>query len=153
MPQYKTHVLGGLCSFAILRFVLHGYNPTFAASCEWLLFAILGSLFPDVDIKSKGQKIFYRFLMILFVYYAFVQKVYHLSVIGCLAIFPLLVRHRGIFHRIWFIVLLGVAMILWAYFTFSRYTFIVFWDAIFFTSGAISHIWLDVGIKRMIKNK
>lgn len=153
MPQYRTHIFGGAIAFGLLWLLLLGVKPSLGTSVEWLFFAVLGSLFPDVDITSKGQKIFFRLLALVFIYYVFQQNIINLSIIGAIALFPLLVRHRGIFHRVWFIFLLGLITITWTYFCFPRYKYLVAWDVAFFTVGALSHIWLDLGIKRMMKYK
>jgi len=153
MPQYRTHIFGGMVAFGLLWLVLQGYKSSPSTSFEWLFFAILGSLFPDVDITSKGQKVFFRILALLFIYYFFHQNIINLSFIGGISLFPLLVRHRGIFHRVWFISLLGLVIIIWTYICFPRYIYIIFWDVLFFIAGAISHIWLDFGVKKMVNYK
>jgi len=153
MPGYRIHIVGGAVAFGLLRILLRGYNPSIGVSLEWLLFTMLGSLFPDVDITSKGQKVFYRCFAVLFVYYIFMQNTACLSIMGGVGLFPLFVRHRGIFHRVWFISLLGLVTLLWTFLCFPQYIYIVSWDVLFFAVGALSHIWLDIGIKRMMKYK
>src|SRR5438309_2217826 len=62
MPGYKGHLVGGTVAFGLLFFALVGVvvrQPSMLIAGEWLLFALAGSLFPDIDIKSKGQKYFY----------------------------------------------------------------------------------------------
>ncbi len=56
MANYRGHIKGGFVAFAlIILFALPHYHPSALTMLEWLLFTIAGSLFPDVDIKSKGQ--------------------------------------------------------------------------------------------------
>jgi hypothetical protein len=154
MPQYKTHIVGGILFFSVPFFFLQNYyHISFLTACEWLLCAILGSLFPDVDITSKGRKIFYRVVGPLFMYCVVMQNSTYMSIVGSIALFPLFVRHRGIFHRVWFIAALSVLVSYITFFCAPRHTTAVVWDMVFFALGALSHIWLDFGIKRMIRFK
>jgi hypothetical protein len=152
MPNYKGHLAGGLVVYLIIIYcIMAHYFVSFATGFEWLLFTLAGALFPDVDIKSKGQKLFYFIVLLLFImllYYGYTQG---LILLGVISIVPVLVRHRGIFHRLWFVVavpLLG-ALILCTYMpTCDR---IIMIDALFFIIGAISHLWLDFGFLRMFR--
>ena len=66
MPNYKTHLAGGLFAYLLSIYaVITLRTISFALALEWLLFCLLGALFPDVDIKSKGQKIFYWIVLLL----------------------------------------------------------------------------------------
>jgi membrane-bound metal-dependent hydrolase YbcI (DUF457 family) len=72
-------------------------------------------------------------------------------VVSLLSLTPLLVNHRGIFHRLWFVIcvpvggalLLGIAM--------PAYAEMALWDSFFFVLGAVSHLWLDLGVRRMLR--
>lgn len=154
MPQYKTHIVGGAFFFLIAFFCVQAfYDISLTTACEWLVCAVLGSLFPDVDITSKGRKIFYRVMGPLFIYCMVQQNSMYMSIVGSIALFPLFVRHRGIFHRVWFIIaLMGVIVSMTAYCS-PCHAHAVAWDMLFFTVGALSHIWLDFGIKRMVHLK
>ena len=63
MPMYKEHLFGGFaCGMALLFLVANYFTKNsmpIATSMEWMMFALAGSLFPDIDIKSKGQKLSY----------------------------------------------------------------------------------------------
>lgn len=154
MPNYKTHLAGGLFAYLLsLYAVMNTQTVTFTVSLEWLLFCLAGSLFPDVDIKSKGQKIFYWIVLLLGMFLLFNKRGQALLILGAIAIFPHLVGHRGIFHRLWFIIaipsLVGwVACSYWP----TCSTTIIF-DALFFIIGAISHLWLDFGWRRLLFGK
>ena len=150
MPNYKKHLVGGSVAYVILLFLLRSTKPSLITAGEWLIFSLAGSLFPDIDIKSRGQKYFYRIVMLLFILLS-VQKQFELLA-GCsiLAIVPMLVRHRGIFHRWWFIILISMAI--WTTISIATPALSrpVFFDLLFFIAGAISHLWLDLGFRRMI---
>lgn len=153
MPNYKGHLVGGLIAYLISLYLVVMYTtwPTIFTAVEWLFFALVGSLFPDVDVKSKGQNYFYWFIALLLGYFFVLKHFTMMATIGVVAVIPQLVRHRGIFHRIWFITLLplGLAMILCSYVPKCQTIFL--FDAFFFIAGAISHLWLDLGFKRMLR--
>jgi len=151
MPNYKTHLFGGLGAYIIGMCALGRFCQSTECGVEWLAFALAGALFPDIDIKSKSQKLFY--LLLLFITSViYVEKRYDmLPAIGVATFFPLLVKHRSIFHRLWFVVLASYAI--WrtgSAFRPDLATMLQF-DMLFFAAGAISHLWLDFGFRRMFK--
>lgn len=151
MPNYKGHLVGGTVGFVLVIFFCSLHQSSCTQLLEWLLCVLAGSLFPDIDTKSKGQKLFYAILcMVMFV--CLVQE--QLKLLAGLALagmLPLLVNHRGIFHRLWFVmVLITVATFLLS----TAYPFAqqrLIFDAAFFSLGAISHLYLDVGVKKMFR--
>ena len=153
MPGYKGHLAGGLCvgGAGLYLAFMYGMQPTYATMAEWMLCALAGSLFPDVDIKSKGQKLLYRFLLLLFLVLLVAGHVQVFILMSILAVVPMVVRHRGLFHKLWFVIgfPLIIALCLGAYF--PAYRYILLYDAIFFIAGAVSHLWLDLGLRRMLK--
>lgn len=153
MPGYKTHLMGGIAAYFILALFIVVYlvNPSTPTLIEWFICALAGSLFPDIDIKSKGQKYFYWAILLGFAVLMYLNKfklVAQLSLIACV---PMLVNHRGMFHRLWFVI--GVpfiaAVVLGTYF--PLYSHKALLDAAFFSAGAISHLWLDLGFRRMLR--
>ena len=148
MADYKGHLAGGAVAFAFaLVFVTKRFHPTIATTCEWLFFSLAGSLFPDIDIKSKGQKYFYWFILLLLLSLSF-RKRYDLFMgVSIIALVPMLVKHRGIFHRVWFVI--GAPLLLWYIISmqFPAMSVPILLDAIFFIVGALSHLWLDMGFR------
>jgi hypothetical protein len=152
MPGYKGHLTGGFILFlSLLLVVRHFYHPSICTIIEWLLCTLLGSLFPDIDVKSKGQKWFYWFLFLLFIC-LFVWRCYFiLSLLGIISLLPMLVKHRGLFHKSWFILLLGAGVLILIAMTAPRYLSAATFDIFFFLVGALSHLWLDLGLRRMLR--
>ena len=151
MPNYKGHLAGGIFVYLLgIYLIIQSQTPNFTIGLEWFLFTLAGSLFPDVDIKSKGQKLFYLIMLILMVILLLNNQTQALVIVAVLSVMPLLVRHRGIFHRLWFVILIPLlaAWILCLYFPTCEKT--IMYDCLFFILGAISHLWLDLGLKRMI---
>lgn len=108
MPGYRGHIAAGVL-FGLLLLVGLAFSPlvrgmepvslvVHAVIVLWL--AVLFALFPDVDIKSKGQLLFYR-IFILLDLLLLIQKYYvEAALLGFLAMLPIISRHRGWTHTI-----------------------------------------------------
>lgn len=151
MPNYKTHLIGGLCTYALLVTLLLSKKPDFHMLIEWLAFCLIGSLFPDIDIKSKIQIWSYTVLMPILIMLTMLQEYRIAACAGILACLPLIVNHRGLFHQVWFISALAGTSVLTCSVYAPRYVCAIGHDVLFFAAGALSHIWLDVGLKKMIR--
>ena len=68
MPNYKGHIAGGVITYLVVLYCIKYTNPSVHTVLQGLVFCLFGSLFPDVDVKSKGQKIFY-YLLLIFNYF------------------------------------------------------------------------------------
>ncbi|MEX0849476.1 MAG: metal-dependent hydrolase [Candidatus Dependentiae bacterium] len=155
MPGYKGHLMGGAAAFgatfALVSIVniMPKQDPFIIASCFVAVMA--GSLFPDIDVKSKGQNVFYWLILGLFVYFFYKKQFVTLAYVAIVATLPMLVKHRGLFHNIWFIVgALGtLCYLLTGYLPHYDKTIIL--HTIFFIAGAVSHLWLDLGFVRMFR--
>jgi len=160
MPGYKGHLAGGCVAYGLTLGLLYGFLPYVAlakygfsslVALRWLFCALAGSLFPDIDVKSKGQKYFYWVILGFFLLLIIERKFKLLAASSIVSVLPMLVKHRGIFHKTWFVVLAPLG--LWALFgTYApEYSFALFLDVLFFIVGALSHLWLDLGLKRMMR--
>jgi len=149
MPGYKGHLVGGAISFLILLAIFQNHVSSSLTYAEWLCASLCGCLFPDIDIKSKGQQLFYKLLLIITLGLLFLKK-YMAGTLVCLFSFtPLMCRHRGLFHKAWFIIFLGFLFFAFMSISFPKYAHIVLYDIIFFVFGALSHLYLDLGWRRM----
>src|SRR5437870_4873105 len=114
MPGYKGHLVGGVIAFGLLFF---GITTVFVPEAspftigEWFLFALAGALFPDIDVKSKGQKYFYYVVLMCLVVLAVRQEFEMLTCFSFIVITPMLARHRGIFHNPRFVI--AMPLIVW----------------------------------------
>lgn len=152
MANYKGHLFVGTLFFLISLYAFSFYcAPTLLNGLEWFLFSLAGSLFPDVDVKSKGQNYFYWIVFGLLVFLAFMKRWRLAAYISIVSMVPLLVHHRGLCHRIWFVsgVPLLIALAFSSYV--PHYTNRLLCDALFFVIGAISHLWLDLGLRKMLR--
>lgn len=100
----------GLAFTPLARGLTTGQKVADAASVVCL--AALFSLFPDIDIKSKGQMLFYR-LFLLFDGYLLVREMYkEAAVLGFLTLLPIISRHRGWTHTIFSAILIPSPLLL-----------------------------------------
>lgn len=67
MPNYKKHLVGGSIVYAALIYTTSELNliPTdINIQLQTLAACLIGSLFPDIDTKSKIQKYIYSAILI-----------------------------------------------------------------------------------------
>ena len=152
MPGYKGHIAGGIVLYALILYpLIYLVHPSFFIASEWFLFLIAGALFPDIDTKSKGQYLFYYALCALLLF-LFFNRCYELAAVcGIISLIPLLVRHRGLFHETWFVILFPLTLAGMVSVCVPRYSGTMFVDALFFIAGALSHLCLDRGVKRVFR--
>lgn len=145
MPRYKTHLAGGLTTFfLVLPFVTSSYRYHPEDLVIFLLASLLGSLFPDIDIKSKMQNLFYwgATIILLFALLHQAQITFFIITVSCFLV--AIIRHRTITHRVWFLILFP---------SFIGYCITLFHDSrdhlfipslcLFFIAGSLSHVFLD----------
>ena len=82
-------------------------------------------------------------MLVLFIILVIQKNLTVLVALSFIALVPMLVRHRGLFHRWWFLAGLsgGIACIMCWYFPANRSAICL--DSLFFFIGAASHVLLD----------
>ncbi len=156
MPSYRGHLIGGLIAGSLAIGALTSacmIQPTFYGCTEWLFICLLGSLFPDIDIKSKGQKVFYWLLFGIYLYLFNNGQYQEMCMLSFLALSPMLVRHRGLFHQWWFVIGFPSALCLMACHHYTSYQTMLYINTFFFIVGALSHLVLDFQFGKIIKKK
>lgn len=146
MPGYRAHIGGGIGLYILLMSSLtlvYTITPPFFTALGWFLCAVLGSLFPDIDTKSKGQLLFYRVLALVLVYCLLKGYFVFFIFLSLFSLLPLIVRHRGLFHEIWFVVVLSVVLFFTCHGINGVDTPVKGMPFLFFVGGALSHIFLD----------
>jgi len=151
MPGYKGHLAGGCVVYGLLISLLYTQCASTAAPGRWLLCVLAGALFPDIDVKSRGQNYFYWLVLCMALICIARQQFYSLAWLSLISIAPMLVRHRGIFHRWWFIVAVACSVWMVILYYAPAYGRQLGYDTFFFIMGAFSHLWLDVGFRRMFR--
>lgn len=149
MPGYKMHLVGGTVAFWLLLYATKAADASVLTYAEWYCWALFGSLFPDIDTKSKGQKLFYSALVVVLVYLLIKRAMLLFPFLSLMGLLPLLTNHRGLFHRVWFVVLCPLMLIWYAKMYAATYVLSTTWAMLFFGVGALSHLLLDFGPVRM----
>ena len=135
MSMFREHWIGGLTAYSIF-FVISlavsisvsiisglpfDWNPTISLNILVIVgcfvVALLFGLWPDVDITSKSQKIFYSVLFVLNAVLIFILKYYvAAALLGLFAMLPILSKHRGWTHsRITMLLLPGLFLVIPVY--------------------------------------
>ncbi len=150
MPGYRAHLVCAVVVYIIILFLVGSMLYSWSVIIGGFVAMIAGALFPDIDIKSKGQSYLYRgyaviLATILLLYWVHRTQLW-VDLIICLAavtIAPMLARHRGITHAPPFIIMLGFGMWVMGAGLYPLYTAQLFFYAFCFVVGALSHVWLD----------
>lgn len=156
MPSYRVHLVGGAATYVVvaqLSMVLpYLQNFSLPEHAIFLAVTLVGSLFPDIDIASKMQNNFFKF-MPLALPLALFYSINLFVILGFACVAALVVRHRTITHQIWFLVLIPAlyAFIMAHYY--PSHSSIIFAVCTYFSAGALSHRLLDFGPRRFFSRK
>ena len=144
MSMFREHWIGGLVAYStfftisliatfavpiLYETVPQEWNPTIPPVRDIVKImgcfavAVLFGLWPDVDIKSKSQKIFYTVLFALNVaLIVFLQKYVESALLGLFAMLPIMSKHRGWTHaKITMILLPSVFLLIPIYATYPEW--------------------------------
>lgn len=149
MANYRGHLIGGLVAGALpiaLKLPCYMHAPlTPPNMITWMLCAVAGALFPDIDIHSQGRKLWYRSLLIFAAFIIYTEQWYLTTPLVALAIFPLCLKHRGLTHRLWFLIGAPLATAQSIAYFLPKHKLSALLGALFFIIGALSHWLLDYG--------
>jgi len=155
MPGYKTHLAGAWIAaifplFMISAYILPQSRSLYLAA---LLGITFGTLFPDIDITSKGQKIFFILIASLILVSIITKNPFFGACIGFLGCIPLLSSHRGPFHSpiVVTAVIASTALFLLKKIKYAHYLIIIF--ALSFWYGAMVHLILDSRFFKNLKHR
>jgi LexA-binding, inner membrane-associated putative hydrolase len=152
MPGYRAHLAVALLLYGMIIIFTWAYLQGWSLRIIGCVALCAGALFPDIDIKSKGQHYLYQLYaavlicaLSMYILCAHLGK-FLTDIIICLAVVsiaPMLVRHRGITHSPRFIVLLGIMMWIMGAGLCPHAAQDLFFYSSCFVIGALSHVWLD----------
>lgn len=162
MSGYRGHLAGGLAAAAVCT-VLVSTLPyqQFAAYADLLqgwqvlagvfVISMLFALFPDIDIKSKGQVLFYWMVFILDILLIWGRQITVAAYLGLIAMLPLLSKHRGWTHSIIAALVVPAPIVLLPYLYDDKTlpVAVIFYGAA--VVGYVSHIALDGELPGRIK--
>lgn len=145
MPGYRGHLVAGSLLYAFTIWQFNFINKDLGLLFVWLICTLGGSLFPDIDTKSRGQQIFYL-LFVLFLGSSIFLKQYTLGAwSGLIGMLPLVTRHRGLFHSSWFLIFLLILISHHLTLILPNYKTLIFSGTYFFALGIFSHLLCDFG--------
>ena len=143
MPSYKRHLALGMGVYLLMIFIFMPPTLSLVRKIELALCTLIGSLFPDIDTKSKIQRFLYTIFFILLLWLGLQGRWYAAALLGTAICLPLLVHHRALFQSLSFIASLCGASYVACYVWAPNFCTLVGVDLVFFFVGAISHLWLD----------
>ncbi len=144
MPGYKGHIAGAMFTWMVALFLLLFVRfVTGLQALEWGAAALAGGLFPDLDIKSVGQKWLFRILFIAGIALIFCEHYKLVALMLLCSCIPMLVKHRGLMHSLYFITCVSLGTGILLSYRFPVYREVIFFDMLFFWLGALSHLALD----------
>lgn len=155
MADYKGHMVGAFVAvgafMAAAAFVGYRLKPIFFLQA--LFFAFLGALFPDIDTKSKGQRLLYMILFCLLLILLVYKKFLIAAVIALMSFVPLLVHHRGFLHTVWFSVFFTTVSVVICSLQCPAYAAAAVRNGLFFLVGIFSHLLIDFGPRRFFSKR
>ncbi len=148
MSNYRGHLIGAVAAYAAVVFMLSLSSMNVGNHLVWFLATMAGALFPDIDVRSKGQHLFLSILLLLLVGCLFLQAYIPVVMILFFSVLPVIIPHRTIFHDLGFVgVLAGCVTLALIYYVPGKAETIVS-TSLFFLLGVISHLVLDKGLKK-----
>ncbi|HVZ40611.1 MAG TPA: metal-dependent hydrolase [Candidatus Kapabacteria bacterium] len=156
MAGYRGHITLAVIFGALLVIGLAYSSIMAGASIEervvkgaviiWL--AVIFALFPDIDIKSKGQLLFYRLFFLLDLLLLLGGRTEEAALLGFLALIPILSRHRGWTHTVWAMLLIPLPILAGPIYFAKASTAVGLPYYLGAVSGYLSHLIADGTIRR-----
>jgi membrane-bound metal-dependent hydrolase YbcI (DUF457 family) len=155
MAGYKGH-LAGAALFGLAYIVLLGYVFTVDAvyrqfsalghvgyPLTLLVLTLLFGLWPDVDVNSKGQRVFYSIFFVTDLFLIVTERFRAAAYLGLVALLPVLSRHRGWTHTWWAMLLIPSPLLILPYLHVPEHPLIglPFYGAA--VTGYLSHLVMD----------
>lgn len=151
MPGYRGHLLGATAFYVGLTCMLSLYTWPVVHQFIWFISCLAGGLFPDIDTKSMGQRIFYSLFLVSFFVLWFYKQWHVLGALSLFSLVPLCVNHRGLTHNAWFICGFTAGVGYWLALYMPSHIHVIRYASISFAVGALSHLYFDLGVLKMFK--
>lgn len=154
MASYRGHISGGVVAYGMGIVLLQKTYPSLRISYStlllWFIATMMGSLLPDCDISSKGQKLFYGSCLVI-VGILLAARQHGVAAYGLsIACIPLLVGHRKIVHTLTFWIISMAALAYGVCYLLGSAIIPELVPPLFFVLiGVSSHLFLDgYGLRR-----
>ena len=145
MASGKGHFAGGFIFFIIILHTISNYfyRPTPFDIIIYCILCLMFALWPDVDIKSKGQKLFYRIFFVVDIFFIYLEEYKIAAYFGLIIILPILSKHRGWTHSIPAMFLIPSPILLYPIYLSNSYDFSGMPYYVSAVTGYFSHLLLD----------
>ena len=102
MAGGKGHLIGGFIFILVLLHTIthYFYRPSLLDLIMYIAIGLMFAVWPDVDIKSIGQKFFYTVFFLVDIYLVYNQEYKIAAYFGLIIILPILEKHRRWTHSI-----------------------------------------------------
>ncbi|MFW6253553.1 MAG: metal-dependent hydrolase [Chitinivibrionales bacterium] len=155
MAGFKVHTVGGVFSALLVYGILLGiaciaelepvmmfvaHRPTFLGLCA---LTVLCALFPDIDTNSVVHETVYGALVVVDIFLIVAKFYVAASVLGLVAMIPILGKHRGWTHSWFSCFLMPLPLLMIPVFTFGQ----PWWHGILWYGAAVAgyatHLAID----------
>ncbi len=145
MSSAKGHLFFGLLFALLFVFVASAIasNPTPLEIVLYIVICLMFALWPDVDIKSVGQRLFYSLFFLTDVYLILNQQFKIAAYFGLIIILPVLARHRGWTHSRISMVLIPLPILIYPIYAQGAINFSGLPYYLAAATGYYSHLLLD----------
>lgn len=164
MANYKGHVAGGAASCAVYVAALAllpigALSTTAGILSDWqfvaglFVLAVLFGLWPDIDINSIAQDIFFGLAFLADIALIAAGRIEAAAYLGLLAMTPIVGNHRGWTHSRWAMLLVPLPILLVPYLNNQAIlatSFLLYGAAV---TGYFSHLLLDGRIIKSFRIK
>ena len=149
MAVGKGHLFGGFIFVLIFLHTITNYffRPDLFDIVLYIAIALMFSVWPDVDIKSIGQKFFYTIFFLTDCYLIYNDEYKIAAYFGLIIILPILAKHRGWTHSKIAMILVPIPILLYPMYinNFMDFSGAPYYAAA--VTGYFSHLVLDGEIK------
>jgi len=142
--NFKGHSVGGIISATVVTIGCYTTSQSIQHSILYGITTYLFSLYPDLDIKSKSQKIWLIIGIIISGYLMSINDINHGFVMIGIFIIPQLFKHRGIVHTLKFGAVISYA---WYYVLYGFINIDLMYTMVSGMIGYTTHLLLDKHIK------
>jgi len=149
MSSGKGHLFGGFIFVLVAIHTISNYffQPDLLDLILYLSIGLMFSVWPDVDIKSIGQKLFYTIFFITDIYLILLNEFKIAAFFGLIIILPILANHRGWTHSKIAMILIPTPFLIYPIYISGSFDFsgLPFYACA--VTGYFSHLVLDGEIK------
>jgi len=149
MSGGKGHLVGGFIFILVLLHTIthYFYRPNLLELILYIAIGLMFAVWPDVDIKSYGQKFFYIVFFMVDLFLIFSEEYEIAAYFGLIIILPILAKHRGWTHSIPAMFLIPSPFLLYPIYVSQSFDFSGGPYYAFAVTGYFSHLVLDGKIR------